>query len=123
MKHTLKTFSLLMGIILIDAKTPTLSAQCSPDQDKQYKGMLADCSKTKSNTASCQMGAILYGWFHECVSKEDEELVFGNNERAEKFKEYLGSQLSKMQPESGSPKEVANNLYEAYKKFKTSKKS
>ncbi|MBA3813760.1 MAG: hypothetical protein H0X26_04615 [Alphaproteobacteria bacterium] len=114
MKNILKISSLFIGIILVDAKTSSLSA-CTADEQAEYQSCITGCNGAGSGTLGCMWGCDIYGWWYHCIGWNDVS-AFKNEEESNNFRNYLEAKFDKMPDETKYTGKDFYTFYQEYKK-------
>ncbi len=115
MKNVLKISSLIVGIILVDAKMSPLPA-CTADEQAEYQSCITGCNGAGSGTLGCMWGCDIYGWWYHCIGWDKKPSIFENEEDANNFRTYLEEKFSKMAEEKKYTGEDFLVFYKEYKK-------
>lgn len=116
MKNILKTSSLMIGLLLIDAKISTSSA-CTDEERQEYQNCQQSCVNAGSGTVGCDFGCWFYGLIYGCLwGAEKENSQFKNYLDDSTFKKFLGEKIIQTQGKKVTPQDFSN-AYEEYQEF------
>jgi hypothetical protein len=116
MKNILKTSSLMIGLLLIDAKLSIISA-CTDEERQEYQNCEQACVNAGSGTVGCDFGCWIYGLVYGCLSgNEEENRQFKKYLDDSTFKKFLGEKIIQMQGKKVTPQDFSN-AYEEYQEF------